>query len=229
MKKKILWGIFIFVGILILAGVGAGMMYRDRIEEWRIRKELRGNATALEIVDRAEEWRAKNKKANSSDIAALINEAFEWKSLADITQNPKYYRKALEVYKVGIQKFGQQNVPFYWNAGKVAEALQEYTQAEFYYRESIRIAPAYNEPYRYLADLYEYKLKKTDNEVLQVYADGLKATTGDAAIYLEQCSYLRRHNRGEDALQCYQLLVKSFPENQGYKEVVAELQKELKK
>lgn len=228
MKKK-----YFFVGgvllVLLLLGGGIFFSYKSSFEEKKILSELQGKPELLKTYDRVKELEKKNKENNSSDIAGLINLGFEWKSLGDATENPFYYKKALEVYKIGIKNFGDKNVPFYWNAGKVAQTLQDYSLAEFYFREAIRIAPSYNESYLYLAELYEYKMKKPDTEVLKVLGEGLTITRGDASLYLEQCSFLRRHNRTKDALDCYQNLLLNFPNNQGYKETVEELKKLLNK
>jgi len=226
MKKKNLI-VLILGSVLIVAGVGIGIFYQDAIENWKIQKELSGQPELLQQFEKIKELQKKSEDAQHNNAGYLVTLGFEWKSLGDITQNKVYYEKALEVYKKGIEKFGEKNVPFYWNGGKVAETLGDYSQAEALYKESIRVAPSYSEPHRYLAELYEYKMKKTDNEVLTVFSDGLKATNGEANIYLDQCSYLRRHGRTQDALECYKLLVQSYPDNSMFKDTVQELQKEL--
>ena len=209
------------VGVLL-----ANTFLKESYENWKIQNIVSTNPEWQKQFDVVKEWQKKNKETNYAESALVSALAFEWKTLAEMTADKKIFQKSFEVYKLGADKFGQKQIPFFWNAGKVAEIIEDYLQAEFLYKEAIRVAPTYNESYHYLADLYEYKMKKTEREVLQAYADGITGTGGDASLFLDQCSYLRRHNRVKDAIECYDILVKSYPENQGYKEVLEELKQQ---
>lgn len=213
--------------IFILLGVSFGFsqtIFRQDIEDWRIANKLEGNAEALKIFRQMQELRQKSEEKNHDEAGLLVSLAFEWKSLGEVTQDNFYFQKALEVYKIGIDKFGTKNVPFYWNGGKVAELMGDYTQAEYLYKEAIRIAPVYPEAHLFLTELYQYKLNKSPVEVLAAYAEGLKATQGEANVYLSQCSYLKRVDKPK-AIECYQVLVDNLPNGEMYKEVIAELKK----
>ncbi len=229
MKRFFLWfllvvGLLFFSLVIISQTVGKSIW-----ESWRIEYSLKGNPAALQQYGRVKEWTEKTEQNQYKDAGFLVSLAFEWKSLGDLTQNHLYHEKALEVYKIGINKFGEKNVPFYWNAGKVAEILEYYDQAEFFYTEAIRVAPAYSESYRYLAELYEYKLKKDENTIREVFDKGLIATHGESSLYIENCSYLRRHNYLNDALECYTVVSEGYPDNQGLKDIIQDLKNQLKK
>lgn len=226
-KKIIWWSILGVILVAVLAIVGLWVLFPEKKEAWVVQKKLQGNQEWIEIYKRVQNVRQKIQETPENEVALLVNEAFEWKTLGDLTRDNYFYQKALDTYKEGIEKSEGKNIAFYWNAGKVAENMNDFAMAESMYREAIRISPSYNESYRYLAELYILKMKKSDQEVLQVYADGLKGTSGDASIFLEQCSYLRRVNRTKDAIDCYELLVKSYPDNKLFVQTVDELKKQI--
>lgn len=226
-KKIILSSVFGLVGVAVVLAAAVYFLFPKKIEQWTVQRKLQGNQEWMEVYKRVQAVEEKIKNKPEDEIALLVNVAFEWKTLGDLTKDVYFYQKALDVYKQGIEKSAGKNIAFYWNAGKVAENMNDFVTAEALYQEAIRVSPGYNESYRYLAELYILKMKKSDQEVLQVYADGLKGTDGDANIFLDQCSYLRRVKRNKEALECYELLVESYPDNKLFEQTVDELKKEV--
>lgn len=227
MKKKI---IFSGIAVVIVVAVLVFVFFKGAAsEEKQVMKHLENHPELVQNYRKIQEYETKIKQDPKNKIGYLVSIGFEWKSLGDLSGDKYFYEKSLETYQNGAEQYGSQSVPFFWNAGKVAEILQRYDVAEFNYREAIRIGPSYNEAHRYLADLYDYKLNKPTNEVLNVYKQGLKDTNNDVSLFSEECSFLRRRKETPLALECYETLVKAFPENQGYKQIVTEIKAELKK
>ena len=185
MKKKIIFsGIAVVIVVAIL-----GFIYFQgiRSEEKEVLKRLENHPELVQNYHKIQEYKTKIQQDPKSEPGYLVSIAFEWKSIGDLSGDSYFYEKSLEAYQQGAQKFGSQSIPFFWNGGKVAELLHRYDVAEFNYREAIRIGPTYNESYRYLAELYDYKLNKPTNDVLNIYKEGLKATNNDSSIFLDEC------------------------------------------
>lgn len=224
-KKKSILISSILAGIVLLFVGYHFFQLSHQDEEKTVMQKLSSKPELVQNYKKIQELEAKRKADPSKDAGFIVSIGFEWKSLGDLTQDPYFYEKALALYNEGIQKYGSTNIAYYWNAGKVAEALKRFDQAEFDYREAIRISPAYNQSYHNLAELYIYQMKKDDKDILSVFAEGLKGTSGDASLYLSQCSFLRMRNRTQDAIDCYDILSKSYPNNPQYKQVLQELKK----
>ena len=225
MKKKF---IIVIAGILVVGGAlfffkQKGFLGGD--DESVVLKKIEGNKILLEDYANLKKLEGKLASDPKNEVGYLVSIAFEWKSMGDVSGDQYFYTKAMEIYKKGIAKYGNTNIPFYWNAGKVSELMQNYAESEYYYREAIRVAPTDNEAYKNLADLYQFKLKKTNDEVLKVYTDGLKATNNEASLFLNHCSFLRTHDYVKEAIGCYGVLSTSFPNNAQYKKVLEDLKK----
>lgn len=230
MKKKHVFGWVGGVIVLLVVTAAAGyFLFPARVENFEVEKKLQGNAEQLGIYHQIQEYEQKIKNKPEDEVPLLVSIGFDWKSLGDLTKDNFFYAKALEAYQKGIDKSEGKNIAFYWNAGKVAELMGNFTLAENYYKQAIQIAPSYGETYNYLADLYIHRLNKSQDEILAVYTDGLKGTGGDANVYLSQCSYLRSVNRTKDALDCYKILLSGYPKNEGFAQIVKELTAALKK
>jgi len=211
--------ISVIIVVLLVAVITVISLVWGRNQDNQVLRRIKNDQKLVEIYNKIKDYQTKPQEA---DI--LIAEGFNWKSLAELTKDQYFFKQALFVYDLGAQKFGEQNVLFYWNAGKVAESMGRFDLAENYYKEALRIAPSYADGYQNLADLYQYKFKKDPAEIVKIYDDGLKASTGNAALFLNKCSYLRQISWNKEALECYKILVQQYPANQGYKKIVQELE-----
>ncbi len=224
-KKKI---ILIAIVVLIIAATAGGSFYYYSAEDYQVKKRLAGDEQLLTVYDRIKAQEKKNKQAGEITIERVVIIGNSWKGLGDQTQDKFFYQKALAAYQEGIRLFGDKNVLIYWNAGKIAEYLEDYNLAESYYRRSIAISPGYEDPYRNLADLYRFKMHKEQKDIIAVYEEGLEATGGNANLFLEKCSYLRFSANYPEALACYQTLSKNYPDNSGYQDTIKELEGKIK-
>src|SRR3989344_1606578 len=224
-KKKI-----IIAAIILLAAalIGGSIYYYYSSEDYQVKKRLAGDKQLLAVYDRIKGQEKKNKQEGKITLERVVVIGNSWKGLGDQTQDKFFYQKSLAVYQEGIKLFGEKNVLVYWNAGKVAEYVGDYNLAESYYRQSIAISPSYEDPYRNLADLYRFKMNKNQKEIIAVYDEGMEATAGNASLFLDKCSYLRFSANYQEALACYQILSKNYPDNSGYKDTIKELESKIK-
>ncbi len=172
---------------------------------------------------------AEQKKlvASPDKPGLYLDLGLDWKGLGDATQDKAWLQKSLTAYEDGIERFGKQNILFYLNAGKVAESIGDYAKAERYYRAAMTISTADESGYLSLADLYIFKLHKTKDELLSLYADAEKKVGNRLTVIWARGTYLKRIGDYAAALQDFQVLVKSAPRPEGYKVVVVELEAKL--
>lgn len=229
-KKNI---IIIVVSAVIILAAGTLLFFQfypeNKFEQRKIIKMLSGKPELLAKYDEIKAFEKRLKTEKQNEVNLLFNIGFYWKGLGELTEENFFFEKSLAIYEQGMKVTADKNVLFYWNAGKVAERLGDFSLAEEYYKKSITISPSYEDGYEDLADLYQYKLKKTPEEILAIYDAGIEAAMGDANLFLEKCSYLRSLGRDSDALACYELLSQSYPDHQGYKDTVAELKEKINK
>lgn len=233
MKNKYLTKLNLIIAGIILVLAGGFIMYQLINSSWRmdqqILKRLGNNKEWLVQYDELRKKIKNNKEKGGKDPATLISLGFAWKGLGDATKDDYFLKQALKIYQQGIDRFGSQNVIFYWSAGSVANSMEEFEMAEKYYKSAIVVAPAYMEGYTYLADLYKFKMKKNPDEIIKVYNNGIKATDGSLQLILDKSSYLRSLGRYEESLEGYKILSNQYPDNNGFKSVVQELETKIKR
>lgn len=223
MNRKSVISISILV-VVVLAIVLWQVAYNN--PDQKLLNQIKNDPSLVEIFSKAKEVekRLLDSSVQPQDYLTL---GFYWKSLGDRSNIKDFYYKSLDVYESGAQKYGSQNVLFYWNAGKLAEEISDYAKAESYYKKSIETAPGDESGYIGLASLYFYKMKKTEAEVLKVYEEGMKKMVINTPLVAARASYLRLVGDNAKALEDYKTLLNLFPENVGYKEIIQELQQNL--
>jgi len=156
------------------------------------------------------------------------------KYLADMTLANQYksegaqgdkqaYQKAIDLYKaIIVDTEGKIWLP-YLNMGNVYKALGDYASAEVAYDGGLKIA---GDSVLWMAkiELYQDYMKKPFTEVQKVYDDSLKSTIENTNIYLNYASFLAAHGSYKDALAIYKVLLERYPDNQGYKDRIKELE-----
>lgn len=227
-RNKIL---LLIIAVVILIA-GSFVVYQrtsSAREEKIVLKKIGNKQNLLESYGKIKRAKAvlQNPKDENEEIGNLLSLGNNWKILAELTKDNYFYKKALAVYKKGIKKFGWKNVIFYWNGGGLAENHGDYALAESYYKESIRIAPTYGEGYIKLAELYRFRMHKSEDEIEAVYQQGRKANPMNGPLLLENAVYLKSIERYGEAIEEYKLLLKVFPDNQGYQESIKELEAKL--
>lgn len=225
-KKKIVS--LILVSLLILGGF-VGVLWQQGIigrGDRALYNKIKDRRNLVEVLERAQDLENKIK-TTPEKVGLYLQLGLEWKTLGDLSGEPGFYKKALTVYETGITKFGSKNILFYLNAGKTAELLEDYTVAEKYYQQAIAVSPGDENGYLNLASLYDYKLHKSKEAVVAVFNQGGQKLFNPIAIIAARASYLRRIGENSAALADYETLVKNFPDNQGFKNIVSELKEKI--
>jgi len=229
-RNKIL---VLVVAVFVLVVGGMFAIYQQRTsnarEEQTVLKKIGDKKELLEIYDKVKRAQAvlQHPKDENEEVGNLLSLGNNWKALAELTKDDYFYKKALAVFEEGIRKFGHKNVIFYWNGGGLAENHGDFTLAEYYYKESIRIASTYGEGYIKLAELYRFRMKKSEDDVVTVYKQGLNRNPANGPLLLENAAYLKSIGRHKDALEAYKLLLKAFPGNSGYEQSIKEMEAKL--
>lgn len=224
-KNLIIIGGIIVVVIIVLAVLWQRGIIGTR--EGLLFNQIKDRSDLVAIFNKAkksEEEIAKDTEKSS----AYFDLGLYWKSIAELGGGEPFFKESLKIYEKGIEKFGQKNILFYLNAGKLAERLEDYGKAEKYYKKAVEISPADESGYLYLVDLYSYKMEASKEEILKVFDVGLKVMMDSTPLIFGRASYLRRIGNYKMALEDYKILSQKYPNNQGYKEIIQELEQKLK-
>ncbi|OGH69489.1 MAG: hypothetical protein A3C90_00010 [Candidatus Magasanikbacteria bacterium RIFCSPHIGHO2_02_FULL_51_14] len=225
-KRKFFFGAAVLIAIsgLWYFGVFDG-------EEQRMFALIEDQPAMAELWTKANSTEEQIQK-EPENVTLYIDAGLDWKSIAEQMEGEEedrlaFFQKSLEAYERGIEKFGQKNILFYLNAGNVAQRMGDYAKAETYYKKAIAIAPADEMAYLALTDMYHFKLGKPKEDILPLFEAGIEIMVNPLPLISGRATYLRQIGEYAAALEDYRLLSKRFPENQGYTDIVAELEKAL--
>lgn len=224
-KYFIIFGGLIIVAVIVWSGLWQQGIIGAR--EKLLFNKIKDRPDLVAIFDKVKKSQEEMAK-NPEKASVYFDLGLYWKSIAELGGGEPFFKESLKVYEKGIEKFGQKNILFYLNGGKLAERLEDYNKAEQYYRKAIEISSADESGYLYLVDLYSYQMKKTEEDVLKVFEEGQKKMMNSMPLIAGRASYLRRIGDYKMALEDYKILVQNYPNNQGYKEIVQELEQKLK-
>ena len=82
----------------------------------------------------------KQAGAEKSDklVVLLLGSAQDYKTLGELINDEQkqklFFKKSLDIYEWGIEKYGSKNIIFYLNGGKIAERLGDLEKAESFYK-----------------------------------------------------------------------------------------------
>lgn len=226
MKKNLI----IIGGIIVVAIVVLVVLWQQGIIGTRERllfNKIKDHPDLVAIFNKVKKSQEEMAK-NPEKASVYFDLGLYWKSIAELGGGEPFFKESLKVYEKGIEKFGQKNILFYLNGGKLAERLEDYGKAEKYYKKAVEISPADESGYLYLVDLYSYKMEAPKEEILKIFDVGLKVMMDSTPLIFGRASYLRRIGDYKMALEDYKILVQNYPSNQGYKEIVQELEQKLK-
>lgn len=176
MKSKKITSIIIILLVIIAGGVYL-LFFSNFLEYKRLEVQYPGLTDYINEIKKTD-LMIKEDRGKSENY---LHSGLAWKSLADRTAKKTYYAQALKVYEKGIELTGRRNTIFLVNAGNMAKFMNDFVLAEEYYREAISVTPGDFEIYLRLIELYEYTLKKSDEEILAIYDAAAKrvVTTGE--------------------------------------------------
>lgn len=219
--------VILVVSVIILLGAALSIVFiylpwrANKIEAAKLLSDERTKRDYEKILERRE-----NLRKDPRDIAQYTGLAFNWKSIGDTLNDKKYYQQALEWALEGLDRLPRHAI-LNMNTGNLYKELDEYEKAEKYYRKAIESAPGDPQTYLLLVDLYKYNLKKPEAEIVKVYQDGLSRLLNTLPLLNSFAAYLRDTGQKQRALDFYRELTKAVPDNQSYKQTIAELEKEI--
>lgn len=195
-KRKII--ILLSVAVIIIAAI-AGLFYFRRSDQVNSLEKTKQDYPALaSYIDDVIKWEDKLKE-NETRVESYATLGLIWKGLADQACNlkapncEKYYGDALKVYEKAVEITKRRNTLFLINAGNMARYLKDYAKTEDYYREAISVAPGDASLYLTLGELYEYDLKKTKEEIVALYEEGIKRMLDPRILEKAKEEYLERN------------------------------------
>ena len=196
-NKKTLFIILTAIILFVIAGMGRHF-YKPRATSGQLEK-LKSDYPALaSYVDDVVKWENKLKESETR-VESYATLGLVWKWLADQACNlkapncEKYYGDALKIYEKAIEVTERHNTLFLTNAGNMARYLKDYVKAEDYYKEAISVAPGDASLYVTLAEIYEYDLKKTKEEIVALYDEGIKRMLDPRILEKSKEEYLERN------------------------------------
>jgi len=187
MNKKI---IFSSIFLIIIIFIFVGYYYFNSVN-YKLINLKKNNNELVYTIDNILKWKEKLKE-DENRIESYATLGMAWKKLGDQTNNLIYYREALKVYQKAIDKTKRSNTLFLTNAAKMAIYLKEYNLAENYFKEAIIVSPGESMYYIDLAELYEYNLKKSKEEILAVFDDGIKKIINPEFLIKYKENYLEK-------------------------------------
>jgi len=145
-----------------------------------------------EVIELKNKLKEENKVESYVALGLALKSLADWAKNAGVENYKDYYQQALRVYEEGILITNRKNTLFMENAGNMAKYLENYELAEDYYKEAISVSPGDDNYYILLAELYEYRMNKTKEEVAAVYDEGMSRVINPGYLEKLKESYLER-------------------------------------
>ncbi len=173
-------------------------------EEWR---QEEATAKRLEILEEFEE-KLKTVKTKAEKFEALAEIGFSRYTLDDYQGAVKYWQKALELEpKASIT---------WYNLGNAYKSLENFPQAEAYFKEAINSEFVGATPlfYKALADLYWYKIPEKKGDITSVYMIGLVKDPKNIELIGALGSYYEKIGNKDMAYKQYLKILNIDPTSQ---------------
>lgn len=162
-----------------------------------------------------------------AEYQKYLAEAMSYRTAGFQGDKTAFY-KAIDSYKKAVEiSEGKVWVP-YLNLGNTYVLIQDYKNAEESYNEALKISPGESMVYLQKIDLYRNYMKKSDKDVNALYDEALKVVVDNANLVISYAAFLRDTGKYSDALGYYKILSEKYPDNQSYKDEIAELEKKIK-
>lgn len=141
---------------------------------------------------------------NPTDYSAYIRAGFYWKTLGEATKQEMFFDRSLDAYFGAIEQFGMQYALPYENAGNIYKLRGDFKKAEEMYKKAIEVTPGEPDLYVRLAELYRFDMKKSPEEILAVYDEGVERCLTTMPLAISKAAYLRSIGRKDEAIELYQ-------------------------
>ncbi len=218
----------IIIFILVIVIIGAGFfVYKQKTE---LNPELEELFSLSEEITLTEEQQNKfdearnSLKENPDDALAIIAIARIKHQAQDLNGSERAYLMALEIQPT--------NTIILNNLGDIYNQKKKYEKAAEMYLRLIENNPKWVNAYRELAAIYKYHLKDRYPEMEEILLQGLeksKEFTGEAPVdfYSMLAVFYKETGQIEKAIEYFEKVIESTPENEGAKIELEELKKLL--
>ncbi len=146
----------------------------------------------------------KDIASNGSIAQPYLHVGLEWATIGSITKDPVWYQAALRVYQQADAALQGKNSVILLNLADTQTQLGQYNDAKNTLERTIALTPGDATVYSTLIDLLRYKSKASPDEILAVYAEGIKRVLGAGELFIERAAYLRDIGRFADARADYE-------------------------
>lgn len=140
------------------------------------------------------------------------------------------FYKAIDAYKKAVEVSESKVwVPFY-NLGNTYRLVKDYKSAEDAYNKALEISSGEWLVYLKKIEMYRYETGKPEADIVAVYNEAVNKTGGDNYInaIISYAAYLRVIGKDQEALKYYEVLSERYPDNEAYKDEIANLKAKIK-
>lgn len=184
----------LIITILAIFGILGIYFYQSKTASPPVLDELtdlKNKQPELEkFIDKIKEAQDKVEK-EPENVKNFFMLGLCWKGLADKTLDKKFYMEALNIYEKAIDLTNRKNTVALANAGNMNCYLDNYDKAEKYYQEAIDVSPGDMDLYLKLVELYRYKLKKGENEIVEIFDKGIARMIDPKPLIIRKTLYLQ--------------------------------------
>lgn len=167
-----------------------------------------------------------NAKLTTEEQAAYdkqINEGLA-AAMAGDNGDKAAYDRAIAAYKEAATISHYSNWIPYYNLGDVYRRAGDFNRAENAYNNALKISNGGQlNAYLAKAEMYRYQLNKSPEEIKAVYEEAMAKSDDLDNAQVAYAAYLKEIGDNSAALKYYQALLKTYPDNQVFKDQVTEL------
>ena len=230
MNKKTTSTVFGILIIIILAC--AGYFYSDSYQEKSFYKKISQLEQVTQdqvsgLIEQAGKWEA--KLADPEEPLDFTVSARYWKSIGDGFGLKYGYQRAVDHYESALDYYGQDNAMLLQGAADMYKALGKYKKSEKYYERAIKVSQGNAGLYQKLGILYRYRMEKSPEEVLSLYARALERIVfGAETILKERAVYYEEIGMHKEAMLDWAKIYAMEPYNHAAQEEYERLLVHLK-
>lgn len=230
MKKKI---IILIIASAALAAVGLGYRFYEKFliktrigdYEYCVKLAQYFPDQKADIVAQCE--KEKSIAMQPDDYHNYVNIPLGWKNIGEQTKSDIFIKRAIAIYLIAYNKFDAKYLTS-WNLAQLYTQIGDLKSAEQYFLAAIENNNLESEPYLALAEFYRYKLKKSEEFLIDFYEQALKAVTIDPDVILDDYGrYLYDIGEYASALAQYEKLAARRPGS--FNAIISDIKEKLKK
>lgn len=179
------------------------------------------------LIDKKSPFPSPTGKADKALYSEYLKEAMKYRT-EGFGGDANAFNKALDAYKKAIEVSEEKEWLAYYNLGNTYRLVKDYNFAGESYAKALENAPAESTIYLAKIEMYRYELNKPYEEINTIYEEALKKVTDSVNIMISYATFLKEEGKYSEALKYYKTLSEKYPDNQGYKDEISELESKVK-